>query len=189
MIDDFEVYTDDSGRRIYQIWKDGAVNSTGSFVGYMEAPFAEQTIVHGGGQSMPFEYHNAEAPFYSEAVRSLAIEQNWQRYEADTLRLFVRGHADNDPGSLYLAVEDTNGHVAVATHPDPTALTSATWQEWTIPYSAFDGIWLSGVQKIYLGVGDRDNPVPGGSGLIYIDDIEYGHSSAPAPPPSREDPN
>jgi Concanavalin A-like lectin/glucanases superfamily/NedA-like, galactose-binding domain len=189
MIDDFEIYTDDSGRRIYQIWKDGAVNGTGSFVGYMEAPFAEQTIVHGGGQSMPFEYNNAEAPFYSEAVRSLAIDQNWQRYEADTLRLFVRGHADNDPGSLYLAVEDTNGRVAVATHSDPTALTSATWQEWTIPYSAFDGIRLSGVQKIYLGVGDRDNPVPGGSGLIYIDDIEYGHSSAPAPPPSRRDPN
>ncbi|UCD49111.1 MAG: discoidin domain-containing protein, partial [Phycisphaerales bacterium] len=182
MIDDFEVYTDDSGRRIYQIWRDGESNGSGSYVGYLDAPFAEQTIVHGGGQSMPFEYNNADAPFYSEAVRSLAIEQNWQGHGADTLRLFVRGQAGNDPGSLYIAIEDRLGRLAVATHPNPAALTSAVWQEWTIPYSAFGDVRLSAVQKIYLGVGDRDNPVPGGSGLIFIDDLEYGHPSGGTAP-------
>jgi hypothetical protein len=105
----------------------------------------------------------------------MAIAQKWQDHGADALRLFVRGHPDNDPGSLYIAVEDTGGHIAVAMHPDPAALTSAAWQEWAIPYSAFGDIGLSAVQAIYLGVGDRANPVPGGSGLIYIDDIERGH--------------
>ena len=185
MIDDFEVYTDDSGRRIYQIWKDGETNGTGSYVGYLNAPFAEQTIVHGGGQSMPLEYHNAETPFHSEAVRSLAFEQDWQGYGADTVRLFVRGQADNDPDTLYLAIEDKLGRVAVVTHPDRAVLTSTSWQEWAIPYSAFGDVMLSAVQKIILGVGDRDNPVPGGSGLIYIDDLEYGHPIGGSTP-SRE---
>jgi len=174
-VDDFETYTDVSGRRVYEIWRDGVDNGTGSFVGYMDAPYAEKIIVHGGGQSMPFEYHNAEAPFYSETVRNMPIEQDWQDHGADALRLFVRGHADNDPGPLYIAIEDKLGHVAVATYPDPAVLTSIVWQEWTIPYSVFDGVRLNGVQNIYLGVGDRDNPLPGGTGLIYIDDIEFGH--------------
>ncbi len=172
--DDFESYTDESGRRIYEIWRDGYDNGSGALVGYMEAPFAEKSIVHSGGQSMPFSYNNAESPFYSEAVRPMAMEQNWLEHGANTLRLFVRGHPDNDPGSLYLAIEDKIGRVAVATHPDPAVLTTAAWQEWAIPYSAFDSISLAGVQTVYLGVGNRDNPSPGGSGLIYIDDIEFG---------------
>ncbi len=174
VVDDFESYTDESGRRIYEIWRDGWENGTGSLVGHMEPPYAEKVIVHSGGQSMPFAYNNSESPFYSEAARTMAIAQKWQDHGADVLRLFVRGHPDNDPGSLYIAVEDTGGRVAVATHPNPAALTSAAWQEWAIPYSAFADVGLSAVQTVYLGVGDRDNPVPGGSGLIYIDDIERG---------------
>lgn len=184
-VDDFESYTDESGRRIYEIWRDGYDNGTGSLVGYMDAPFAEKTIIHGGGQSMPFAYNNSDTPFYSEAVRPMAIEQNWQEHGADALRLFVHGHPDNDPGSLYIAIEDKIGRVAVVTHPNPTALASGSWQEWVIPYSAFDGVSLSGVMAIYLGVGDRDNPTPGGSGLLYIDDIEYGHPIGGAPAPRR----
>ncbi len=183
--DDFESYTDESGRRIYEIWRDGYDNGTGALVGYMEAPFAEKSLVHGGGQSMPFNYNNGESPFYSEAVRPMAMEQNWLEHGANTLRLFVRGRPDNDPGSLYLAIEDKIGRVAVATHPDPTVLTTAAWQEWTIPYSAFDSISLAGVQTVYLGVGDRDNPSPGGSGLIYIDDIEFGRPSGGQAPARR----
>jgi hypothetical protein len=185
MVDDFEVYNDDIGRRIYQIWKDGWENGTGSTVGYLEAPFAEKTIVHGGGQSMPFGYNNAEGVFYSEAVRNLAIEQNWRDHGADTLRLFVRGNADNDPGSLYIAVEDTLRRLAVATHPDENLLRSVTWQEWVVPFSDFDGVNLGRVQCIYLGVGDRDNPTPGGTGLIYVDDIEYGHIAGGQAPVRR----
>jgi hypothetical protein len=33
-VDDFESYTDDEGKRIYETWADGWVNSTGSMVGY-----------------------------------------------------------------------------------------------------------------------------------------------------------
>jgi hypothetical protein len=72
-IDDFESYTDDEGSRIYETWVDGMTNSTGSIVGYMTAPFAEQTIVHSGKQSMPLDYNNVNALYYSEA------EQTWAK--------------------------------------------------------------------------------------------------------------
>ena len=68
VIEDFESY-DDEDNRIYDTWLDGWVNETGSIVGYLEAPFAEQSVVNGGRQSMPLEYDNSVAPYYSEAER------------------------------------------------------------------------------------------------------------------------
>jgi hypothetical protein len=36
------------------------------------------------------------------------------------------------------------------------------------------GVNLSAVKKITIGVGDKTGAKPGGTGLIYIDDIAYG---------------
>jgi regulation of enolase protein 1 (concanavalin A-like superfamily) len=91
VIDDFETYTDDEGSRIYETWTDGWTNGSGSVVGHLQAPFAERTIIHGGKQSLPFEYNNVKTPFYSEAQREFAPLQNWTGNGADTLRLWVRG--------------------------------------------------------------------------------------------------
>ena len=91
VIDDMESYNDDDNR-IYESWIDGmTTGASGSIVGYIDAPFAEKTIVRSGKQSMPFEYRNAEAPFYSEAEREFNPVQNWTTNEADTLSLWVRG--------------------------------------------------------------------------------------------------
>ena len=87
VIDDFESYNDDDNT-IFDTWLDGFVNETGSTVGYFDAPFAEQTIVHGGRQSMPLEYINDTAPFYSEAEFDLG-NMDLDTNGADTLRLFV----------------------------------------------------------------------------------------------------
>jgi len=92
-IDDFESYTDDEGSRIYESWIDGWVNNTGSTVGYVEAPFAEQKIVHSGAQSMPLDYDNVSAPHYSEAELDFGASQNWAAGGADTLTLFIKGQA------------------------------------------------------------------------------------------------
>jgi hypothetical protein len=90
-VDDFESYTDDEGSRIYETWIDGWTNSTGSTVGYVTAPFAEQKIVYGGRQSMPMEYNNVAAPFYSEAERTFDTPQDWTADGADTLTVHIRG--------------------------------------------------------------------------------------------------
>jgi regulation of enolase protein 1 (concanavalin A-like superfamily) len=369
LVDGFESYDDDTNR-IYDTWLDGWVNETGSTVGHLESPFAEQTVVNSGRQSMPLAYDNSAAPFYAEAERDLG-SADWTANGADTLRLFVAGQtpafyegadgtilmngigtdiwdtadefrfaymnlsgdgsivarvdslADTDvwakagvmireslaassafagvyltgdsgvryqarledrvaavsdtdvataeqialrepvwikieragnafngyystdgtnwsamswnpqtidmaanvyiglavtshntaaatgaafadvtstggvsgnwenaeigvaqPAtgnaveSLYVAIEDTTGGVAVVTHPNPAAVALSAWQEWLIPLAEFDGVNLGSVKTMYIGVGDRGNPSAGGDGLIFIDDIGFGR---PAP--------
>ena len=122
-IDDFESYTDEEGSRIYQTWIDGyADNSSGSTVGHIDAPFAEQTIVHGGLQSMPLDYNNINSPFFSEAEREFAPAADWTVGDVNTLVLNVRGLATNKADPLYVAVKDGAGHTAIVTHPDPDCL-------------------------------------------------------------------
>ncbi len=103
-VDDFESYNDDNNR-IYNSWIDGYTDGkSGSMVGYLQAPFAEQTIVHGGKQSMPLEYNNVKTPYYSEATRDLGTAQDWTGNGATHLDLWFRGYA-----APTVAVNVTNG--------------------------------------------------------------------------------
>ncbi len=77
----------------------------------------------------------------------------------------------NGLSSLYVAVEDSAGKVAVATNPDPAAVAASTWTEWKVPLSSLTGVNLAKIKKLYIGVGDRKNPAADGTGRIYIDDI------------------
>jgi len=367
VIDDMESYNDEDNV-IYETWIDGWINGTGSTVGYLLAPFAEQSVVHGGGQSMPLAYDNSFAPFYSEAEFDMG-GADLTVGGAENLRLFVEGEAPsffeaadgsimmnaigadiwgtadqfryayknltgdgsmiarvdeigastdgwakagvmirqatgtgsqhsfmamtsgdgngasfqgrpeqgldsvnadatsavappywvridragntltgfvsedgqnwtqigdprdvamtgsvliglalcshnassatsatfsevsftgsvsgnwqiaeigleqpegNIPESLYVAVEDTAGNVAVAMNPDDAATARPGWSEWIIPYSELTGVNLGSVRTLYIGVGDRDNPSAGGAGLVFIDDIGFGKPGASA---------
>jgi len=95
VIDGFETYTDnvDAGEAIFDTWVDGWVNSTGSTVGYLNAPFAEKTIVNSGRQSMPLQYDNSASPWYSETERDFETAQDWTAYGATTLAIYFRGNA------------------------------------------------------------------------------------------------
>ncbi len=120
LIDDFESYTDEEVGRIFQTWIDGwgyttpppgnKGNGTGSTVGYIDAPYAEQTIVHGGKQSMPMGYDNANNPNYSEAERTFDSPQDWTAHGMNTLSLWVRGYpaAPND-----VTVTETGGKMSL----------------------------------------------------------------------------
>ncbi|MCU0916459.1 MAG: discoidin domain-containing protein, partial [Planctomycetes bacterium] len=111
-VDDMETYTDDEGSRIYETWIDGWTNNTGAVVGYLQAPFAERTIVHGGKQSMPLEYNNIKTPYYSETERTFAPVQNWTGAGADTLVVWFRGRAagflDKGAGAFALGAGGTD---------------------------------------------------------------------------------
>ncbi len=91
-VDDFESYTDDEGSRIYETWVDGWTNGTGSVVGYLQAPFAETVITHGGNQAMPFEYNNIKTPYYSETQRTFDSPQDWTTNGADSVALHYQGY-------------------------------------------------------------------------------------------------
>jgi hypothetical protein len=172
-VDDFESYTDDDGSRIYQTWIDGVTNGSGAQVGYWEAPFAEQKIVHGGKQSMPFEYNNVKTPYYSEAEQEFPAAEGGGNYDIDTLVLWVHGKTTNSPDTLYVALKDTHGQIGAVNHPDPTVVTQNEWVEWRIfmPEFMMTGVDLMSVKKIMIGVGNRQQPAKGGAGLIFLDDI------------------
>ncbi len=173
-VDDFESYTDDMAAKttIFDTWIDGYTNGlSGSTVGNPQAPFAEQTIVHGGKQSMPLDYNNVKTPFFSEAEREFATAQDWTVGEVNTLVLFVRGRLGNGPAPLYLAIQDASNRTATVINTDAAVIGAAKWTEWKIPLSSFTGVNLAKIKKITLGLGDKANPKTGGAGQIFIDDI------------------
>jgi len=181
-VEDFESYTDDVGQRIFQTWIDGfgyteptvvPGNGTGATVGYTEPPFAEQGVVHGGLQSMPLDYNNVNSPFYSEAVRDFAAVEDWAVNDANGLILYVRGLTTNTPAPFYVAIEDASKRAGVVVHPDLKVVTATKWIQWNVAFRAFTdaGVNMARVKKMYIGVGDRQNPTANGAGRIYIDDI------------------
>jgi len=89
-------------------------------------------------------------------------------------------HQLNDPADLYVVVQDSFGRTATMTYAD-----GALFDEWTpldivLADVAAEGVNLSSIAKMIIGVGSRDNPVPDGSGIVLVDDITV-RVSAPEP--------
>jgi hypothetical protein len=175
VVDDFEDY-DSGDNQIWYTWKDGLGygmpgtdphypgNGTGSAVGDENtASFTEETIVHGGNQSMPMFYNNAVGK--SEATSTLDYPRDWTEDGVGILSIWFRGNSDNAAETLYVAL---NG-IAVVNHDNPNAAQVRRWTEWTIDLQAFadQGVNLTNVDTITLGL----SSVTGGTGMIYFDDI------------------
>ncbi len=189
IVDDFEDY-DAYENQIWWSWKDGLGyaahdnepaypgNGTGSAVGdESTASFTEETIVHGGSQSMPLFYDNSILR-YSEVEKTLTYPRDWTENGISTLSIWFRGDSDNAAETLYVAL---NGN-AVVNHDNPNAAQVDTWTQWNIDLQAFaeQGVNLANVNTIALGLGNKKNPVAGGSGTMYFDDIRlYPPPSAP----------
>jgi hypothetical protein len=170
IIDDMENYNDldpadPLSNRIFNAWIDGLTDSAkgGSVVGYDNAPFAEQTIVHSGNQSMPMAYDNAVGK--SEATLTLTSNRDWTVNGVTTLTIWFRGETDNAAEQMYVAL---NGNARVD-HDDTDAATLTRWTEWNIPLQAFadQGVNLTNVTSITLGLRSGT----GGTGMLYFDDI------------------
>jgi hypothetical protein len=106
LLDDFENYTASEPNRIFDVWLDYSVNSTGMTVGYFDAPYIEQSAnnVHGGKKSMPLNYDNdgtvnegttyqkSGMLTYSQVERKWTTPQNWIE-DANSLSLWFLGYA------------------------------------------------------------------------------------------------
>jgi len=174
VVDDMESYNDiDEGEpgsnRIYIAWADGFDNPTvnGSIVGNDLPPIAEQRIVHGGNQSMPFAYDNAVGK--SEATLTLTYPRDWTEDGVSILSIWFRGNSDNAAEQMYVALNDS----AVINHDNPDAAKIRSWTEWTIDLTRFadQGVDLTNVNTMTIGFGNRNNPTAGGAGMMYLDDI------------------
>ncbi|MHC4519159.1 MAG: hypothetical protein ACYTAS_11250, partial [Planctomycetota bacterium] len=113
----------------------------------------------------------------SEASRTLTPARDLTIGGANSLRLYFHGDAANTTAPLYLALEDSAGSTAVVTHPDPGAVRATSWQVWTISFSDLAGVDLARIRTVYIGLGNRANPTSGGVGVIYVDDIGFGHAA------------
>jgi hypothetical protein len=174
VIDDFEDYNDYEPDRIFETWIDGwGVETNGSEVGYAEPNFTqgehhvETTIVHGGGQSMPYFYENNFK--YSEATMTLVWPRDWTEEGVGVLSLWFYGDAANAAERMYVNI---NG-IAMVYHDNPDAVLIEEWTEWRIDLQEFaaQGVNLANVNTISIGFGDKNNLQAGGSGMVLFDDI------------------
>jgi hypothetical protein len=169
IIDDMESYNDldpadPASNRIFLAWLDGFDDpANGSIVGYENVPFAEQTIVHTGNQSMPMTYDNSVGK--SEATLELTSNRDWTVRGVDTLTIWFRGASGNAAETLYVTLNGT----AKVNNDNPDAATLIQWTEWNIDLQSFadQGVNLANVDSITLGL----DSVTGGSGTMYFDDI------------------
>jgi inhibitor of cysteine peptidase len=115
---------------------------------------------------------------YSEVEKTLTYPRDWTENGVNKLSIWFRGVSDNAAETLYVVL---NGS-AVVNHDNPNAAQTGSWTEWSIPLQAFadQGVNLTNVNSITLGLGNRSNPVAGGSGMMYFDNIRL---YAPAPEP------
>ena len=179
VIDDFEDYNI-GNKEIWWFWKDGlgygahgdepayAGNGSGSAVGdESTASYMEETIVHGGRKSMPVVFDNSTLK-YSEVTLTLDGIDLTENGGA-TLRIHFRGIAENAADPLYVAL---NGGIPVL-HEDPAAAQIGAWMPWDIALQKFidNGVDVTNVTSITLGIGSKTSPQAGGTGTIYYDDI------------------
>ena len=119
VIDDFEDYNA-GNNQIWFAWHDGLGagapgtpgylpgNGTGAAVGdETTASYTEETIVHGGSQSMPISYDNNKqgSSKYSEVEHTLTDQRDWTEQGVGELSLWFRGY----PASVGSFVEGPAG--------------------------------------------------------------------------------
>ncbi|MHC4371067.1 MAG: LamG domain-containing protein [Planctomycetota bacterium] len=70
---------------------------------------------------------------------------------------------------MYVALDGN----AVITNDNPNAAKASGWTQWDILLQDFAdlGVNLANVNTMSIGLGDKANPAPGGSGYVLIDDI------------------
>ena len=169
LVDDFESYNDidppdPNSNRMFDKWIDGFGTTTnGALVGNDLPPYAEQSIVHGGAQSMIYRYDNNLKT--SEATLTLVYPRDWTEEGVTKLSLWFRSASGNAADRMFVALGD-----AVVYHDDPAVTQMAGWNQWVIDLAAF-GVDLTNVNTITIGFGTKGSPAAGGTGTIYIDDI------------------
>jgi hypothetical protein len=176
VVEDFEIYTDDSPKRLFQTWIDGAGfspdeffpqghkgNGTGSLVGYdpLEGQIMDTATFHSGAQAMPLYYDNT-ASAYSETTRTFASPPNWSKHGIKALTLWFYGDPTNAAQQMYVKINNSK----VPYDGDAANLKLDQWQMWYIPLGSLN---VSSVTSLAIGF-DRIGATSG-QGLIRVDDI------------------
>jgi len=108
---------------------------------------------------------------FSEVSTTGAVTGPWQALAIGAAM------PSNDPAPLYLRVEDKAGKSKMVVNANAAATIVTGWTEWRVPLSDLSaaGVNLSAVKKLAIGVGDKADPKAAGAGMLYLDDIGFGH--------------
>ncbi|HCO92749.1 MAG TPA: hypothetical protein DIU00_02160 [Phycisphaerales bacterium] len=181
VIDDFEDY-DAGENQIWYAWHDGlgygtpgtadyfAGNGTGAAVGdETTASYIEETIVHGGGQSMPLVYDNNKQGYacYSEVEHTLTNQRDWSDQGVTELSLWFRGN----PASVGSFTEAPAGTYTM------TGSGADIWNDADEFHFAYK--MLTGVGSIEAQVLSVDNTDPWAkAGVMFRETLEPGSKFA-----------
>jgi len=145
--DTFNAYTSPDGSAWTMLGSADVVMSAPVYIGLC-------VTSHAAGEQRTFQF---------ESIKTTgSVTGAWQGAE-------IMSPTYNSPQDLYVAIQDSTNKVAVV--KNATAVNSATWTEVQMPLSSFTGVSMTKVKKIFIGVGDRSNPVADGTGMLFIDDI------------------
>jgi hypothetical protein len=83
------------------------------------------------------------------------------------------GLTSNQAAPIYVSIANNNGTTGTIRYDDPNATLISDWTEWNIDLKDFSdqGIDLTDVNSITIGIGEPSSSQPGGSGKMYFDDI------------------
>ena len=172
VIDDFESY-DPIFDVIYNYWDNPLY--TGAYFELGSKPWDQ---VNNGVRSLEYEYENTNqyyTGYYSEIVFTSDSPQDWESTGVKMLSLYFYGDPDNDAGDseqMYVGLADSDSETFIDYNGDMNDIKVSDWQEWNVPLSGFTNVSMSGVEKVYIGFGDRaDVPPGGGEGVVYFDNL------------------
>ncbi|MHC4333342.1 MAG: LamG domain-containing protein [Planctomycetota bacterium] len=192
-LDGFEQY-DQGNNRIYYTWYDQRSQGDEATGAWLMLRTEPTYPVHKGGKSMEYIYDTDDGWAdlnYAEAwlpLEEMAGQQDWAEAGLKLLRLFFYGDQENDTTDaeqMYVAVDDTNGLYAEIRYGDSEGedmndLLVEEWQSWEIPYTYFNDsnyaevvndVNFKSIANLYIGFGDKRNPVAAGLGGVFFDDI------------------
>ena len=114
-----------------------------------------------------------EAKFSNVSFPDTIIDMQWTNQDI--------GMLSNDAEPMYVTASDGSGTSATVYHDDPDAALIDTWTQWNIDLKEFSdaGVVLTDVSNLSIGFGDKDNPQPGGLGLVFFDDIHLYRPTEP----------
>ncbi|RPI53996.1 MAG: hypothetical protein EHM56_06665, partial [Chloroflexi bacterium] len=175
-IDDFESYTNESPKRVFQTWIDGMGfspdeffpkgndgNGSGALVGYdpLSGDIMETRRIHSGSLSAPL-YYGYEGGATSETTRTFDEPQDWTKHGIQSLALYFTGTADNKDAKLYVQV---NNGAKLFYEGAAGDLRQPIWVTFAVDL-ARAGINLKSVSKLTIGVEGA-----AAAGTLLIDDI------------------
>ncbi|MEN6427813.1 MAG: LamG-like jellyroll fold domain-containing protein [Phycisphaerales bacterium] len=149
------------------------------FTGYSSADGKSWTMV--GSVTIPMT-----APVQIGVIAVSTVAGEYRTFEFDSITgtgtitgawqgVLINSPRYNAAANMSLTLSDSAGKSATATNA--TIVTSADWTRWTIPMSDFAGVNFAKVKKMVITIGDKTATAAGGTGIVFIDDIGFGHAA------------